>query len=104
MLQKSNMPSQGSVLKPRGSLFGQNQKTKNPFVNKDVSHMTSNKKPSFKSSVGKKTLDPMMSNSTSPFRQNLGGRLTVAADSKKSFKNKENNTTPMRKSVTSFFK
>ena len=55
-------------MKPKGPSFMNN--SKNPFVN---AHKNSQK-----ASVGKKSLDPMMSNSTSPFRQNLGGRLTVA--------------------------
>lgn len=58
-----------------------------------------------KASVGKKSLDPFMSNSTSPFRQNLNaGRSTVVVNSNGLGKNKENNCTPKRASVSPFIK
>jgi hypothetical protein len=91
---------QRGVFKPKAPGFHQNiqnQQSKNPFV----SSGNLSKKPS----VGKKSLDPFMSNSTSPFRQNLnGGRNTIAVVSNGLAKNKENNCTPKRVTVQPFIK
>lgn len=88
-----------NVLKPKAPGFHMNaqNQTKNPFV------ATAN--PPKKASVGKKSLDPFMSNSTSPFRQNLNaGRSTMGVVSNSLNKSKENNCTPKRTTVSPFMK